>query len=412
MEQQGISKLDLKRQNRMQILRILKKQGPTSRIDISASLELTRAAVTIITNEMISQGILAEVGEVQYTNEKTPKGRKKILIDIDQHYKFVMGACIEDTGISCGLTTLYGEVMDKQFTPISEADTPEKAARFIGSCFRQFLDNNCLSEDDVIGAGVGVQPLMRDIAGVPVISGKADYSMLETALQEYVEIPMIFGSSSVLAAMAHIDFTMNRPISFERMAFIQCSHEYSLVVAGSSGEIISREDFESGIGSIIVNLNAEPSQFAAKGTVGAELTPEGVCEKAKRIYSPERTPELYKLTGGDVGKISYDLVSQAAFAGDRDIMAIRDDMLRRMVVLINNVVCTYGPTKTVLDKMFITSYEKQLLLDTIKEVAGDNVAKNVEVVSADPRYSFLGGCAYAVRELFIVKGGHCSKTVN
>lgn len=48
MEQHGISKLDLKRQNRMQVLKILKQRGPTSRIDIASMLELTRAAVTII----------------------------------------------------------------------------------------------------------------------------------------------------------------------------------------------------------------------------------------------------------------------------------------------------------------------------------------------------------------------------
>ena len=61
MEQHGISKLDLKRRNRMQVLKILKQRGPTSRIDIAGTLELTRAAVTIITNEMIEQGIIQEI---------------------------------------------------------------------------------------------------------------------------------------------------------------------------------------------------------------------------------------------------------------------------------------------------------------------------------------------------------------
>ena len=61
MEQHGISKLDLKRRNRMQVLKILKQRGPTSRIDIAGTLELTRAAVTIITNEMIEQGIIQEM---------------------------------------------------------------------------------------------------------------------------------------------------------------------------------------------------------------------------------------------------------------------------------------------------------------------------------------------------------------
>lgn len=78
MDKQGISKLDLKRQNRMQVLRLIQREGNASRIDMAATLELTRAAVTIITNELIEEGILYEMGEQKYAfNERIPKGRKK-----------------------------------------------------------------------------------------------------------------------------------------------------------------------------------------------------------------------------------------------------------------------------------------------------------------------------------------------
>ena len=50
MELQGISKLDLKKRNRMQILRVIRESGPISRVDIASSMKITRAAVTIITN--------------------------------------------------------------------------------------------------------------------------------------------------------------------------------------------------------------------------------------------------------------------------------------------------------------------------------------------------------------------------
>ena len=58
MEKRGISKLDLKRRNRMQILRVIRETGPISRVDVASALEITRAAVTIITNEMIEEGVL------------------------------------------------------------------------------------------------------------------------------------------------------------------------------------------------------------------------------------------------------------------------------------------------------------------------------------------------------------------
>ena len=76
MEQHGISKLDLKRRNRMQVLKILKQRGPTSRIDIAGTLELTRAAVTIITNEMIEQGIIQEIGEYKHVRKSSERQKK------------------------------------------------------------------------------------------------------------------------------------------------------------------------------------------------------------------------------------------------------------------------------------------------------------------------------------------------
>ncbi len=80
MEKRGISKLDLKRRNRMQILRVIRESGPISRVDVASALEITRAAVTIITNEMIEQGIIDKNGarlvSGQLTSEKAVAGKK------------------------------------------------------------------------------------------------------------------------------------------------------------------------------------------------------------------------------------------------------------------------------------------------------------------------------------------------
>ncbi|MEG0614705.1 MAG: hypothetical protein RR540_03035 [Oscillospiraceae bacterium] len=113
MEQCGISKFDLKRKNRMFILNLL-KAAPTCRIDISNTLKITRAAVTIIANEMIEQGVIFELGEQRYIDTKTPKGRKKILLDINQNYKFPLGVSIDEHRITLGISTLKGIVVDKK----------------------------------------------------------------------------------------------------------------------------------------------------------------------------------------------------------------------------------------------------------------------------------------------------------
>ena len=153
MEQHGISKLDLKRRNRMQVLKILKQRGPTSRIDIASALELTRAAVTIITNEMIDQGIISEIGEYKHISEKAPRGRKKILIDINHHYKFALGMTVEEELVSIGLSTLAGDVLDKRNLRINDSTDRKTIYNFFVKSMNDVLSDNCLDQSSLLGIG-------------------------------------------------------------------------------------------------------------------------------------------------------------------------------------------------------------------------------------------------------------------
>jgi Mn-dependent DtxR family transcriptional regulator len=60
----------------MQILRVIKESGPISRVDVASALEITRAAVTIITNEMIEEGVLVEIGEAPVNTEASERQKK------------------------------------------------------------------------------------------------------------------------------------------------------------------------------------------------------------------------------------------------------------------------------------------------------------------------------------------------
>ena len=144
----------------MQVLKILKQRGPTSRIDIAGALELTRAAVTIITNEMIDQGIISEIGEYKHVSEKAPRGRKKILIDINHHYKFAMGITVEEDLVSVGLSTLAGDVLDKRNLKINESTDRKTIYSFFVRSMNDVLSDNCLEQSSLLGIGFAVYPTM------------------------------------------------------------------------------------------------------------------------------------------------------------------------------------------------------------------------------------------------------------
>ena len=291
MEQQGISKLDLKRRNRMQILRILKENGPTSRIDIAGKLELTRAAVTIITTDMIEQGIIYEQCEYKNTSERAPRGRKKILLDINYNYKFVLGVTIEENIISVGLSTMSGQILDKKNLRINETTTDTVIFDYIEKSLKQVLSDNCLDANSVMGIGFSVHPEMYSRMKVEVVNGVPDYSQAKAFIERYTELPIVIDTSILGTALANIDFNKEITTDCKNVAFIQYGndvHFLSTYLNKPVASYLNRTDF---INKMIVDPDArEICTCGRRGCVENEITLKAQMREIKNDFSKDKTP--------------------------------------------------------------------------------------------------------------------------
>lgn len=407
MEQHGISKLDLKRRNRMQVLKILKTRGPTSRIDIAGTLELTRAAVTIITNEMIEQGIIQEIGEYRHVTEKAPRGRKKILIDINHHYKFVVGVTIEEQNISVGLSTLSGAVLDKRNLEVNE-DTPyEKIEGFILDSVKEILSDNCLTQENILGIGFGIFPTMYDKLGVKLVDAEPDYSTAFANVRKFTNLPLVFDNSVKGTAMANIDFLKTKDPNRHNIAFLHYGNTVHFVVTNLNEPIISYDNRTNFVDKMIINPNADTvCQCGRRGCVENELTPMATRRKIKDVFSAEGTPFLYEAARGNFDSVTKEMIFVAYDKGDPEVVRILDERLRLTAVLLNNLYFSTNPQKIVLHNFnFRDENEFIRLKNAVTEVGGALVASKIELSIIEDKHRFLSGCALAIRELFFNKGG-------
>ena len=92
MNNTGSNLVSMKKNNRARILSNLQKSGKMSRKNLSDILQLTRASITILVNEMISENIIVELGEDYGRNHI---GRRMQLIDINYLYKYIIGINLE-----------------------------------------------------------------------------------------------------------------------------------------------------------------------------------------------------------------------------------------------------------------------------------------------------------------------------
>ena len=407
MEQHGISKLDLKRRNRMQVLKILKTRGPTSRIDIAGTLELTRAAVTIITNEMIEQGIIQEIGEYRHVTEKAPRGRKKILIDINHHYKFVVGVTIEEQNISVGLSTLSGAVLDKRNLETDQDMTYEKIEEFILSSVREILADNCLTQDNILGIGFGIFPTMYSKLGIKVVDSEPDYTPTIARIREYTQLPLVLDNSVKGTAMANIDFLKTKDPNRHNIAFLHYGNTVHFVVTNLNEPIISYDNRTNFVDKMIINPNSDSvCQCGRRGCVENELTPAATRRKIREVFSAEGTPFLYEAARGNFDNVTKEMIYVAYDKGEPAVVKILDERLKLTAVLLNNLYFSTNPQKIVLHNFrFRDENEFLKLKNAVTEVGGAFVASKIELSIIEDKHRFLSGCALAIRDLFFNKGG-------
>jgi len=179
-ETSGISKLNLKKANRRQILNILRNNGPTSRVDIARQMEITKAAVTIIVNEMIAEGIIQEVGGESSRGGKNPRGRKKILIDVNPLYKLTIGIVVDNGYIHCGLCTLKGDSVERHILPIDSSMTATILANSIREVYEKILYKNNITDDMLTGTGLCISEQYHSLLNIERrADGSLDYSAFE-----------------------------------------------------------------------------------------------------------------------------------------------------------------------------------------------------------------------------------------
>ena len=404
MEKRGISKLDLKRRNRMQILRVIREIGPISRVDVASALEITRAAVTIITNEMIEEGVLVEIGEAPVNTEKLQKGRRKILIDINVNSKFALGATVDEKEVSIGLTNLNAEVLDKASMVIDERTTSKDIISFIIQKSNEMMANSCLTKDKVLGIGIGVVPSMWGKLKIFYKDGELDFSNFIDKVSSGVDIDVQCGNAIGLLALASNDFKNINGYQVNQ-AFLHNGNQVNLAILSKNVLSNDYSSYTSTIERYIVAPGGKSYEGYPDGSVKAELSRGAILNAFNDIYSKDKTPILFELTEGDKNNINTDNVFMALMRGEEPVKNLVDDIIAKYTVLINNLAISHFAKRIILHNYKLNEKQFDYVKREMIRLVSEEIADRVVLSKLDSRNNFAGGCALIIQNNFYVKGG-------
>ena len=109
----------VKKQNRSLILQCINNAGTISRKDVAEQTGLTPAAVTLICNELIQEGLLVE-GDTVKKAAGTGAGRRKVLISINYKSHYFVALAIELDKAIIAITDMQGNPLKKETLHFSD----------------------------------------------------------------------------------------------------------------------------------------------------------------------------------------------------------------------------------------------------------------------------------------------------
>lgn len=205
----GINMENVKSKNLASILKLLNTSGPMSRKDIALQLGLTPATMTMLCAELLNEGILVEKGEIPQGNRA---GRRKILLDINYEYRYVLTVSIELPMTSVSICDLRGgHCTIKQL--LTDCEVPaEEFLRRVADTSKVLMWEAGIHRSQLLGAGVSVPgPVSREDG----VSHRAyriwdEPVRVTTCLAEFLDCPILLENNVRAFAQAELIYGMGK----------------------------------------------------------------------------------------------------------------------------------------------------------------------------------------------------------
>jgi len=198
-EKIGDNLSDVKTKNRSLVLRLVKKRGFLSRIELARITGLTQPTITNIVNDLIRAGLLIEVG-----TSDTRAGRKPILLAFNDQAFYVVAISFKKKGFTVALTDLGPNILYRRDSNYSLLENTEMALVELQKEFIHVLEYATQSLSLILGIGVSVpgpvDPESFTILAHPVFLAHRNLD-LRPVLREY-DLP-IFMMNNAYAACLH-----------------------------------------------------------------------------------------------------------------------------------------------------------------------------------------------------------------
>lgn len=286
----GGSQAQLKRRNRMALLRQLRVQPGQSRVDLAEALGLTKSTVSALARELLDEGWLVE-REVIATGDL---GRRPTPLFIDPTRLLLLGAQVGIGHVRVVLTSLTGEVLASRN---ASYDTTQEVDACIRVLTRTLLavTARCGEAQRIIGIGLGLPGGVDQAGEQLVFAPHLDWhhlpfgDLLRAALRgtALAGVSVFMQNDADVAALGESEFTPSAQADPLLLVLVGEGVGAGLVVGGRL--LTGARGFAGEVGHMVLQIDGPRCSCGRRGCAEALIGGRALLQAGDALDAPAVT---------------------------------------------------------------------------------------------------------------------------
>jgi glucokinase len=168
-----VSAQDMKTANKKAILGMLRENGPVSRSQLAFNLNLSKATVSSLVNDLLQENLVLETGAIQSSGV----GRNAIELKFNAAYGYVCAVDVGRYKVRLAICDLNGEVVEKQYRETSPSQTVEELLQHISDGVNELVAKHPIPPQRILSMCVSLhgvidpQGVSKNTLAIPQLTG-------------------------------------------------------------------------------------------------------------------------------------------------------------------------------------------------------------------------------------------------
>lgn len=362
---------------------LVRKFGPISQIGIYKLTKFRRTTISQFARELLTEGRLLVAGRAN-----NPKGRKQILLKLNEQHGFIVGIEFDNEKVMAGVMDLHPTVLHLISEPTRMDEGRDGLLAQLQGCARRVIQESGVNENAIVGVGIADPGLVDSWRGVTVTSSTIDFwndVPLKKIFEEEFGVPVVVESKT--RARTLVEQMLGSGGKHMNMLYL----DYGTGIGAGvvvDGQLLYGHNCGAGeIGHIHMMDQGPACKCGSVGCLEAIAGTAAVEGRIRKALAEGAISQVISLAGGDPAAITTQMVLQSALAGDKMCGNIASELAHDLGVALANVVNLFNPSAVVLDKR-LEPGGKFLLDEITRVIKGHALASFTRVMAL--RFSQFG----------------------